>query len=82
MSDADVLRLRDQMYALAQCVVAAYLVSDADNVEATVLASLPTDTRDDIEERAAIIQFDAHLPRGLAARAAVASRVTAAKKSR
>jgi hypothetical protein len=82
LSDAEVLRLRDQLYALAQGTVAAYAEDAADETEATVLGSLAPDTREDVEERAAIIQFDAHLPRGLATRAAVAARVTATEKGR
>ncbi len=48
--------------------------------EATVLGSLSPDVREEVEERAAILQFDAHLPRGLATRAAVAARVTAERE--
>jgi hypothetical protein len=82
LSDAEVLRLRDQLYALAQCAVAAFAEDTADEPEKTVLGSFAPDARDEIEERAAIIQFDAHLPRGLATRAAVAARLTATKKGR
>jgi hypothetical protein len=82
LSDDEVLRLRDQFYALAHCAVAAFEQDAAHEPEATVLGSFPPDARDEIEERAAIIQFDAHLPRGLATRAAVAARVTATAKGR
>jgi hypothetical protein len=76
LSDVEVVRLRDQLYALARFAVADFME------EATVLASLPPTVREEVEERAAILQFDAHLPRGLATRAAVAARVTAGAKDR
>jgi hypothetical protein len=82
LSNAEVIRLRDQLYALAHCAVAAFAQDASDEPEATVLDRLTPDAREAIEERAAIIQFDAHFPRGLATRAAVAARVTATDKSR
>lgn len=82
LPDDDVLRLRDQLYALAQCAVAAFAEDASSEPEATVLGSLTPAVREEVEERAAIIQFDAHLPRGVATRAAVAARVTATEKGR
>jgi hypothetical protein len=82
LSDAEVVRLRDQLYALAQCAVAAFEKDASNEPETTVLACLAPDAREEVEERAAIIQFDAHLPRGLATRAAVAARVTVTEKGR
>ncbi len=82
LSDAEIVRLRDQFYALAQCAIAAFAEDAASEAEATVLGSLTPCLREEVEERAAIIQFDAHLPRGLATRAAVAARVTATAKGR
>ena len=82
LSDAEVLRPRDQPYAVAECAVAAFAEDAADQPEATVLGSFAPDARDEIEERAAIIQYDAHVPRGLATRAAVAARVTGRENGR
>lgn len=82
LSDPEVVRLRDQLYALAQCAVAAFEKDTSNEPETTVLACLTPDAREEVEERAAIIQFDAHLPRGLATRAAVAARVTVIEKGR
>ena len=76
LSDTEVVGLRDQLYALARSAVAAF------TEEAMVLGCLPPDVREEVEERAAILQFDAHLPRGLATRAAVATRVTVTEKGR
>jgi hypothetical protein len=57
-------------------------VSSSDTGEATALDCLPADAREEVEERAAIIQFDAKLPRGLASRAAVFAYLTGVKKGR
>jgi len=83
VSDDDLARLRDQFYGIALCVVPAYETSSSDTGEATTaLDCLPADAREDVEERAAIIQFDAKLPRGLATRAAVAARMNVEHKGR
>ena len=39
LSDAEVVRLRDQLYELAQCAVAAFAKDAGDETEATVLGS-------------------------------------------
>jgi hypothetical protein len=82
LSDAEVVRLRDQLYALAQSAIAAFAQDACDEPEATVLGCLPPAVREEVEERAAILQFDAHLPRSLATRAAVSAHLTAAEKGR
>ena len=82
LSDAEVIRLRDQLHLLAQSAVAAFAQEACLEPEATVLGALPPDVREEVEERAAILQFDAHLPRGLATRAAVAARIKATEKGR
>ena len=82
VSDDDVARLRDELYAFAAAAVTVYEQNASDTAETSALNSLPPTARDDVEERAAIIQFDAHLPRGMATRAAVSAYVTAAKKGR
>ena len=55
---------------------------DASSTGRAVLDCLPTDAREDVEERAAIIQFDAHMPKGLASRAALSAHLTGVKKGR
>ena len=75
------VRLRDQLYAFAHCAVAAFAQDACDEPGATVLGCLPPDVREEVEERAAILQFDANLPSGLATRAAV-SYVTATAKAK
>src|SRR3954462_2087002 len=82
MSDDHLVRLRDQLYTFAHCAVAAFAQDAGDAPAATVLGCLPPDVREEVEERAAILQFDANLPRGLATRAAVSAYVTAIAKAR
>lgn len=82
MSDDHLARLRDQLYTLAHCAIAAFVQDASDEPGATVLACLPPDVSEEVEERAAILQFDANLPRGLATRAAVSAYVTAIAKAR
>jgi hypothetical protein len=81
LSDAEVVQLRDQLYALAQSAVAAFAQDAGDEQEATVLGCLPPAVREAVEERAAILQFDAHLPRGLATRIAISACVPSKQKS-
>jgi len=83
VSDDELTRRRHQLYELARWAVAVFEQSASDTAaEATVLDCLPTATREEVEERAAIVQFDASLPRALATRAAVSAYVAAAKKGR
>jgi hypothetical protein len=80
--DDNLERLRDQLYGVARCAVQVFERSTTDNGEETALNCLPADAREDVEERAAIIQFDAKVPRGLASRAAVSAYITGVKKRR
>jgi hypothetical protein len=82
VSDDELARLRDQLYGVALCAVAVFEASTSDTSEATALDCLPADAREEVEERAAIVQFDAYLPKSMASRAAVSAYVTAAKKGR
>jgi hypothetical protein len=82
LSDDELTRLRDQLYAVGRCAVAVFVASASDTDEVTALDCLPAEAREEVEERAAIVQFDAKLPRGLASRAAVSAYLTAAKKRR
>ena len=82
MRDHELTRLRDQLYGVAICAVQVFESSTSDTGDAAALDCLPADAREDVEERAAIIQFDAKLPRGQASRAAVSAYLTGVKKRR
>lgn len=70
LSDEQVLELRDRMYDLANVVIAAYKA--APNT-APSLAEVPESDRPDIEERAAIFEFEANLTRMQAERLALST---------
>jgi hypothetical protein len=80
--DNELERLRDQLYGVARCAVEVFEPSTTDTGEATALDCLPAVSREEVEERAAILQFDAKLPRDLASRAAVSAYLTGVKKRR
>ena len=82
LSDDGLTLLRDQLYEVARCAVDVFELSNSDAGEATALDCLPADACEEVEERAAIIQFDAHLPRGMASRAAVSAYLNSVKKRR
>jgi len=71
LSDEQVTRLRDQLYALAETAVQlAHITPPVDFTLAA--ASLTTEVRADVEERAAILEFDGRLSRDQAERFALA----------
>ena len=72
MADADVLALRDQLYDLAG--VAITMAMRVGKCEADVLDFMEADERVDVEERAAMLEFDAKMSRKEATRAALALR--------
>ena len=57
LDDAALCSLRDQLYALARAAVLAY------EPYQTAAARLDIAERDDVEERAAILEFDGNVPR-------------------
>ena len=67
LSDDEMLRLRAVFYALAESVVPAF------QTEHAALATVEREDRYDVEERAAILQFDAGATRGRATTTAVAA---------
>ena len=76
-SDARVEALQDELYALALILLEGLPRSDvaeASPIEAA-LRLVPAEQQTDLEERAAILEFDARLPRDEAERAAVADYV-------
>ena len=80
LSDAELESLRTGLYALGRFAVA--LVLDGSKGEPDLSSTSPDD-RDAIEERAAVLQFDAKMLRSAATRAALLShRATRRKGSR
>ena len=71
LSDADVIALRDQLRAIADCMIDRYKTDR--EIEAGALRGLCADARQVVEERAAVLEFDAHLPRRAALQRALAS---------
>ena len=71
LSDAQVTRLRDQLYGLAETAVQLSQVRPAIDF-ASVATSLTAEVRADVEERAAISEFDGKLSRDQAERLAIA----------
>ena len=71
LSDADVLALRDQMHAIANCLIDQY-TTDRD-IEVSALRNLSPDARQAVEERAAVLEFDAHVSRRSAFQRALTS---------
>src|SRR6186713_1343954 len=71
LSDAEVERLRNQLYGIAG--VALNLMSPTNRATpfASALSSLSEDQRFDVEERAAILEFDGRLTRDQAERLAL-----------
>jgi len=71
-SDAQVKALRDQLYVLAGILLDdAYHKGPAGNPMKTALPLVPLEHSPDLEERAAILEFDAGLSRDDAERAAL-----------
>jgi hypothetical protein len=70
LSDADVERLRDQMYMLAGVVVPFY-EAHRDQPGPAACRQLTQEDRDVIEERAAILEFDGQMPRDVATRLSI-----------
>lgn len=67
-SDSEIMNVRSQLYALARIVTSVAVgLRDCGNV----IDSLPRDEREDVEERAAILEFDGKLSRNWAERVAL-----------
>lgn len=60
LGDSDLLVLRDQLTALAGAAVRAYRTAKQ---AGTVIHKMSASSRADVEERAAILEFDAGIPR-------------------
>ena len=70
--DADLERLRDQLYELAGAIVCLYQPPER-LAEESALRMVANDDRASIEERAAILEFDAHMNRDAAIRVSIAA---------
>ena len=80
IDDAQLERLRDQLYTLAQVIVDDYAQRPrrgngdrhiSHQGIAQALASLPVGEREQIDERAAIIEYDGRVERDLAERSSL-----------
>lgn len=78
MSDAEVTRLRDQIYEVAHSIFAIHPDSAA-RVEWSALHRLSSEDREAVEERAAVLEFDAGMTRTQATRTAMASHLKTAR---
>jgi hypothetical protein len=74
-SDDQIARVRDEFYALANIAVAFYEKDRAIGSEDVSLRCLPLEEQESIDERAAILEFDAGIPRSRATRLAAASHI-------
>ncbi len=81
LSDAQLGKLRDQLYAFAEFGVDAYVRSSSLTPQEDGLVHIPDDDRYDVEERAAVLQFDAGMTRSAATRTAIASHRRAGKQA-
>jgi hypothetical protein len=81
LSDDHVERVRDQFYALAHIAVTFYEKAAACGPDA-VLQHLPTAVQESIEERAAVLEFDAGMTRTAATRSAVASNFRGTRRTK
>lgn len=79
LNEQEIERLRDSLYKIAEVVVSACVGSNS-NIEKSRndnesfsddLKLLPPSERDEVEERASIMQFEGKLPRKMAERAAL-----------
>jgi len=80
LSDSELEALRDQFYAIASVASRAYLARDASPFR-TALLRLSEADRIDVEERAAILEFEGKLCRDLAERQALGQRLGPPKPS-
>jgi hypothetical protein len=73
LSDEAIAAIRDQLYAVATVAVNTFERDSDDLAEVALLPQLDAGTREAVEERAAVLEFDARMPRGAALRSALAA---------
>jgi hypothetical protein len=71
LTDSQIDQLRQELYALAHIALDAHRESTQPANENSPLEHLPRENREQAEERAAIFEFDAGLPREAAERKAI-----------
>ena len=74
-SDSKVEEIKRRVDILTDIVIDMYLADRAAGPLAEARAVVPDDIGDELEERSAIQEYDAHLPRGTAERMAVSDHV-------
>lgn len=78
MSDTQVEALRDQLYAIATVARRAFMAANELPFD-LALGLLSADERHDVEERAAIVEFDGKLSRDQAERLALVPKIHSSK---
>ena len=73
LSNEAIAAMRDQLYAVAIAAVSIFERDSDEQPDAAILPALRPEQREAVEERAAVLEFDAHMPRGAALRAALAA---------
>jgi hypothetical protein len=82
LADSELEQLRDQLYRLAEVVVEAYESETVNGRrDMALLEQMPPSHREIVEERAAMLEFDAHMSRYRATRAALASHLKLQSRS-
>jgi hypothetical protein len=73
LSNEAITAMRDQLYAIATVALSIFERDSDDSSEVALLPQLDAGMREAIEERAAVLEFDANMPRRVALRAALRS---------
>jgi hypothetical protein len=69
--DAAIGQIRRALYEFAWCAQDLFALDSNSATEQRLLAKLPADQREEVEERAAMLQFDAKMTRSRATRGAL-----------
>jgi hypothetical protein len=82
LSDTQLARLRDEMYDLANSFVTLHEQDRAAQSERAALNLLAREDREAVEERAAVLEFDAGMTRSVATRTAFTSHLRTIKRTK
>ena len=80
LSDAELLNVRDELYAVAEYAIDSFHSRDVAPAERTAFEFLTPDERDTVGERAAVLEFEGGLARSIATRAAIAEHASKPRK--
>ena len=80
LSDAQLARTRDTLADLARCILDSFERHHGSHFKNTALQRLPSEERVEVEERAAMLEFDGRMSRDEATRTALASRLPPATR--